>query len=130
MRSSRGFSKTSNPPWIGWCRNFRVMRNTSSSTARRTRGCMRRLAAIVCGLSLGLSLNIALGADAEWPHVQSVVTKDAKMEARIAEIVSTLTLEQKVAQMTQPDIRYATPDDARKYRFGSILNGGGAFPSN
>jgi beta-glucosidase len=40
-----------------------------------------------------------------------------------------LTLEQKVAQMVQPDIRYVTPDDVRKYRLGSILNGGGAFPA-
>jgi beta-glucosidase len=39
-----------------------------------------------------------------------------------------MTLEQKVGQMTQPDIRSVTPDDVRKYYIGSILNGGGAWP--
>ena len=32
--------------------------------------------------------------------------------------------------MVQADIRYITPEDVRKYRIGSILNGGGAFPGN
>ena len=31
--------------------------------------------------------------------------------------------------MTQPDIRSVTPDDVRRYYIGSILNGGGAWPS-
>src|SRR5688500_20388341 len=39
-----------------------------------------------------------------------------------------MTLEQKVGQMVQPDIRSVTPDDVRKHRLGSVLNGGGAFP--
>ena len=41
-----------------------------------------------------------------------------------------MTLAQKVAQMIQPEIRDITPDDMRKYGFGSFLNGGGAFPAN
>jgi len=39
-----------------------------------------------------------------------------------------MTLEQKVGQMTQPDIRSVTPDDVRRYYIGSVLNGGGAWP--
>jgi beta-glucosidase len=39
-----------------------------------------------------------------------------------------MTLEQKVGQMTQADIRSVTPDDVRRYYIGSILNGGGAWP--
>ncbi len=41
-----------------------------------------------------------------------------------------MTLEQKVGQMVQAEIRDVTPEDVRKYRLGSILNGGGAFPNN
>ncbi|MFL6601865.1 MAG: glycoside hydrolase family 3 protein [Steroidobacteraceae bacterium] len=52
------------------------------------------------------------------------------MEARISELLRKLTLEQKVAQMIQADIRYVTPEDVKTYRLGSILNGGGAFPGN
>lgn len=63
-----------------------------------------------------------------WPRVESEVKPDAQLEARIAAILKQMTLEQKVGQIVQPDIRYATPEDARKYRFGSVLNGGGGFP--
>ena len=58
----------------------------------------------------------------------AAVPREPKMEARIQDILQHMTLEQKVAQMVQPDIRYATPQDFKKYRLGSILNGGGAFP--
>jgi beta-glucosidase len=63
-----------------------------------------------------------------WPAIVSPVPKDPRIEARIAELLGKLTLEQKVGQMIQPEIRSVTPDDVRKYRLGSILNGGGAYP--
>lgn len=65
-----------------------------------------------------------------WPKLDFEVKKDPKLEAKITEILSTMTLEQKVAQMIQPEIRDITPEDMRKYGFGSYLNGGGAFPNN
>jgi len=65
-----------------------------------------------------------------WPKVTSEVARDSKVEARIAELLAQLTLEQKVAQMVQADIRNITPQDVKTYRLGSILNGGGAWPSN
>jgi len=65
-----------------------------------------------------------------WPKLNFDVKKDATIEAKIVEIMSTMTLAQKVAQMIQPEIRDITPEDMRKYGFGSYLNGGGAFPDN
>lgn len=62
-----------------------------------------------------------------WP-ARAATPVDAILEARVAEIVSGMTLEQKVGQMTQPDIRSVTPADVRTYYIGSILNGGGAWP--
>jgi beta-glucosidase len=64
----------------------------------------------------------------DWPALKSPTAPDAAMEARIANIVAGMTLEQKIGQMTQPDIRYITPDEVRRYYIGSILNGGGAWP--
>ena len=52
----------------------------------------------------------------------------AQIEAKVAALLARMTLEQKVGQMVQADIRSVTPDDVRKYRLGSVLNGGGAFP--
>jgi beta-glucosidase len=62
--------------------------------------------------------------------VASKAHPDPRIEARISELLRKLTLEQKVAQMVQADIRYVTPEDVKTYRLGSILNGGGAFPGN
>jgi beta-glucosidase len=72
----------------------------------------------------------SVSQEVAWPSVQSPVAKDQRLEARIATLLGQLTLEQKVAQMVQADIRYITPEDVRKYRIGSILNGGGAFPGS
>jgi beta-glucosidase len=54
---------------------------------------------------------------------------DASTEARIRAIVAGMTLEQKVGQITQADIRSITPDEVRQYYIGSVLNGGGAWPA-
>jgi beta-glucosidase len=74
--------------------------------------------------------SVAAAAPEIWPTVSSAVPKEPRIEARIADLLQHLTLEQKVAQMVQADIRYATPEDVKKYRLGSILNGGGAFPGD
>jgi beta-glucosidase len=54
--------------------------------------------------------------------------QDKDIEAKVAALLARMTLEQKVGQMVQADIRSVTPDDVRKHRLGSVLNGGGAFP--
>ena len=64
----------------------------------------------------------------DWPALRSPTAPDAAMEARIAGIVRGLTLEQKIGQMTQADIRSITPDEVRRHYIGSVLNGGGAWP--
>lgn len=65
-----------------------------------------------------------------WPHIASPVGLDAAMEQAISDYLARMTIEQKVAQMIQPEIRDITVEDMRKYGFGSFLNGGGAFPNN
>ena len=40
-----------------------------------------------------------------------------------------MTLEQKVGQIIMPEINSVTPEEAKKYYFGTILNGGGGFPN-
>jgi beta-glucosidase len=64
----------------------------------------------------------------DWPHVQSAIAKNPKLEARVAEIVAGMTLEQKIGQMTQGEIKSVTPEDVRTYYLGSVLNGGGSWP--
>src|SRR2546421_6376594 len=64
-----------------------------------------------------------------WPRAASNTLPDAALESRVHAIVAGMSLEQKIGQMTQADIRSVTPDDVRKYYIGSILNGGGAWPA-
>lgn len=65
-----------------------------------------------------------------WPSLDYSKTYNIELEAKIKELLSKMTLEQKIAQMIQPEIRDFTVEDMRRYGFGSYLNGGGAFPNN
>ena len=69
-------------------------------------------------------------ASAVWPKLNIEVKRDTAVEQKVEEILSTMTIEQKIAQMIQPEIRNITVEDMREYGFGSYLNGGGAFPNN
>ena len=63
-----------------------------------------------------------------WPKLNIEVKQDPTIENKIKDLLATMTLEQKVAQMIQPEIRDITVADMQKYGFGSYLNGGGSFP--
>jgi beta-glucosidase len=71
-------------------------------------------------------LLLCLAGAASWGVASA--DQDNDIEAKVAALLARMTLEQKVGQMVQPDIRSVTPDDVRKHRLGSVLNGGGAFP--
>ena len=69
-----------------------------------------------------LALSLGLTGCASGPK------KDDKVETRITEIMSKMSVEQKVAQLIMPDISTITPEDVASYRFGTILNGGNSGP--
>ena len=66
---------------------------------------------------------------ADFPRVRSSVAVDPKLEAQVARIVGSMTLAQKIGQMTQPEIKTITPDEVREFYIGSVLNGGGSWPN-
>lgn len=66
----------------------------------------------------------------QWPQPKWPYPRDAATEARIAKILSRMTVEEKIGQVIQPDIASVTPADMRRYHFGSILNGGNSAPNN
>jgi beta-glucosidase len=77
----------------------------------------------------GALLASAATAADPWPRAVNPAPRNPALDARVHAIVAGMTLEQKVGQMTQADIRSVTPDEVRRYYIGSILNGGGAWPS-
>ena len=90
-------------------------------TVRRSR------AKVLLCLAGALLVSTPLAAEI-WQKPVPAAAPDAALEGRVRSIVAGMTLEQKVGQMTQADIRSITPDDVRKYYIGSVLNGGGAWP--
>ncbi|NQZ82812.1 MAG: glycoside hydrolase family 3 protein, partial [Colwellia sp.] len=107
---------------------------------------LEALPVVVCSILLSSSLLVSCGSDERknvattgdketstasiWPRLTLEVKTDIAVETRITKLISSMTLEQKIAQMIQPEIRDITVEDMRKYGFGSYLNGGGAFPNN
>ncbi|MFC0679856.1 exo 1,3/1,4-beta-D-glucan glucohydrolase [Lysobacter korlensis] len=63
-----------------------------------------------------------------WPQMQSPIKRDARLEARIQELLAQMSVEDKVGQIVQGDLGSLTPEDVRKYRLGSVLAGGNSDP--
>jgi beta-glucosidase-like glycosyl hydrolase len=62
-----------------------------------------------------------------WPSLSSEVTQD--VESTVTSILSSMTTAEKVGQMVQAEIAYVTPNQARDWNLGSVLNGGGSWPN-
>ena len=63
-----------------------------------------------------------------WPSQAPPLERDPAMEAAIADLLSRMTLEEKVGQVMQADISDVTPDEVREFNLGSVLNGGNSAP--
>ena len=80
-------------------------------------------------LALALGVTTALAAcAADGGDASAYDWNDTSHDARIAELLSQMSVERKVAQLIMPDISTITPEDVATYRFGSILNGGNSGP--
>ena len=62
-----------------------------------------------------------------WPSLSSEVSLD--VESTVASILSSMTTAEKVGQMVQAEISNVTPNQARDWNLGSVLNGGGSWPN-
>lgn len=62
-----------------------------------------------------------------WP-LNPPRPRDPAVEAEVTELLSQMTLEEKIGQMMQPDIKAVSLDDVTRYHLGSVLNGGSAGP--
>ena len=87
---------------------------------------MRQLQSFVC--SLLLVATAAAADSSHWPAQSSPFPPDAAEEARLNEILSGMSLSDKVGQVIMGEIQYVSPRDVRRYRLGAVLNGGGSFP--
>ena len=64
-----------------------------------------------------------------WPEITTAAL-NPDVEKRIDNILSKMTLEQKVGQVIQGDTNSVTPAEVKKYRLGSVLSGGNSAPGD
>ncbi|WP_323054048.1 glycoside hydrolase family 3 protein [Microbulbifer thermotolerans] len=90
------------------------------------------IAALLCGCGTGdkTTESHTVTDNSPWPKLEPALAKDPEIEKRIAALLAKMTLEEKVGQLIQAEIKYATPEDVKNYHLGSILNGGGTYPNN
>ncbi|TGY87278.1 glycoside hydrolase family 3 protein [Marinicauda algicola] len=95
----------------------------------------RYLASVLAGLAIALS-NCAPNPEggsasiepSVWPQTSAPFQADAALEERVADLLSRMTIEEKVGQVIQADIGSVTPEEVREFHLGSILNGGNSAP--
>ena len=63
-----------------------------------------------------------------WPAYTYPVPTRPEHEARIADLIARMTIEEKVGQLVQADLCCVTPADVKRYKLGSILVGGNSGP--
>lgn len=81
-------------------------------------------ALILAGCVDGANTPLQTAAPSSQVQAVEFATKDEV----IADLVSRMSLERKVAQLIQPQINSFTAEDMERYRFGSFLNGGNGGP--
>ena len=65
-----------------------------------------------------------------WPTTNGGAPLDPAIEARVDELIDSMTIEEMVGQTIQADIASVTPNEVREYGLGSVLNGGNSAPNN
>ena len=78
-------------------------------------------------LILLLLFNSFTYAQVDWSDPNECKLSDHTEFTRA--ILKKMTLEQKVGQVIMPEINSVSPEQAKKFHLGTILNGGGGFPN-
>ena len=91
---------------------------------------MRRICLAIVGLMtlVGCSQSQGGKIGAAPSQAGSNAPPSIASDQQITDILTKMSLENKVAQLIQPQINSFTAEDMRRYRFGSYLNGGNGGP--
>ena len=81
-------------------------------------------------LLLILFSNISLlSAQADWSRLNVCEYKNFDNDYLIEQLIKAMTIEDKVGQVIQGDLDFVSPADVKKYKLGSVLNGGNTSPN-
>ncbi|MCJ8190895.1 glycoside hydrolase family 3 protein [Sphingomicrobium aestuariivivum] len=89
---------------------------------------MRRIAPTLGLLMAATALSACATTTVETTSTPAATSVEDAEDALVADLLSRMSVERKVAQLIQPQINSFTPEDMERYRFGSYLNGGNGGP--
>ena len=64
-----------------------------------------------------------------WTLPATSSTSDSEGRTDLEQLIAQMSVEQKVGQVIQAEIKEISPKQVRRYAIGSVLNGGGSHPS-
>ncbi len=83
-----------------------------------------------------LELERRRGAASDLPKqiIEPIILKEImnskNISEKVEELLSKMTLDQKIGQMTQPERREISTEEVKTYHIGSVLSGGGSLPGD
>ena len=72
---------------------------------------------------------MSLSAEEDWSRTNTCKYSYGENDNLITELLSKMSIEQKVGQVIQGDLDFISPADVKKYHIGSVLNGGNTAPN-
>ena len=85
---------------------------------------MKKLFLIILFFNISL-----LSAQVDWSRSNACEYKNFDNDYLIEQLIKAMTIEDKVGQVIQGDLDFVTPADVKKYKLGSVLNGGNTSPN-
>ena len=80
-------------------------------------------------LTIFLTQATSLLAEVDWSRENSCQYNSYSNTDLIDQLISGMTIEEKVGQVIQGDLDFITPADVKKFKIGSVLNGGNTAPN-
>ena len=65
----------------------------------------------------------------DWTRANSCEYKNFNNSDLIEQLIDGMTVEEKVGQVIQGDLDFISPEDVKKFKIGSVLNGGNTAPN-
>ena len=65
----------------------------------------------------------------DWTRTNSCEYKNFNNSDLIEQLIAGMTVEEKVGQVIQGDLDFISPEDVKKFKIGSVLNGGNTAPN-
>ena len=85
---------------------------------------MKKFLLIILFFQTGVVLS-----EVDWSRTNSCEYKNFNNADLIEQLIDGMTIEEKVGQVIQGDLDFISPEDVKKFKIGSVLNGGNTAPN-